>query len=116
MQNINQWSQVHVEKLGMRMVVQAVKDYAFPERMEYIKARLNRLSKSDPMYKDVFNSLCLNARKKIIKELKGSFVIALSEGKSEEVSHKLEAMLLDKTNMSINALRYNIKHSKEEED
>ncbi len=116
MQNINTWTQKQMDKIGMRVVVQAVKDFALPERMDYVKARLSRLDKSDPMYKEVFDSLCINARKKIIKELRGSFVIALSDGKSEEVAKKLENILSDKTQVSMNALRRNVKHTDLEEE
>jgi hypothetical protein len=105
MLDVTMWSNKHIKKLGMRIVVQGIRDFAFPEKMSAVKERIKRLDKKDPMYKDSVYRLMRQERKRIVKELKSSFISLLTDGRSDDVVSKLQKILDDKTGKSMEALR-----------
>lgn len=113
--NTENWQKCQTDRLAMKVVVQAVKDFAFPRKIDVIRHKVNRLKTSDPDYKDMVEKLYLNARRKVIKDLKRPFMVAFSDGKSKEIAKKLQTILEDKTGTELKRLRKNIKSLEKEE-
>lgn len=113
--NIENWQKWQTDKLAMKVVVQAVKDFAFPRKIDVIRHKVNRLKTSDPDYKDMVEKLYLNARRKIIKDLKRPFMVAFSDGKSKEIAKKLQAILEDKTGVELKKIQRNVRSLDREE-
>lgn len=90
-----------VSRIGLKVVIQAIRDFAFPQRIDAVRARILRLNKEDPMYRSEVERIYRSERRKIIKDLKSDFVIYLSDGKSEEVAGKLQRVMNDKTGLAM---------------
>ena len=113
--NIENWQKWQIDRLATKVIIQAVKDFAFPKRIDTIRCKINRLKYSDPDYEDMVEKLYLNARRKVIQDLKRPFMVAFSDGKSKEISKKLQAILEDKTGTELKKLQKNIRSLEGEE-
>ena len=109
MTDIQNWSMDKINKLGVKVVIQAVRDFAFPEKIDRVKVAIVKLDKNDPMYKDNKRQICNRERKDIIRQLKNPFLSALSAGKSDEAVLKLERIFADKTGAALKMLRARVK-------
>ena len=116
MTNTINWDQKQIDRLGLKIVIQAVRDFAFPEQIERIRSRMSKLDKGDPDYMDIVAKMFKAERKKIIKDLKGSFVRSMSNGKSDEIVRKLEKIMNDKTGQSLLSLKTHLRTTYIEED
>ena len=100
------WTDQVTGRIGLKIVVQAVKDFAAPQMIPAVGEYLCRMRK-DPMYEEIVAKTFKTERKKIIRELRTDFVVMISNGKSEEIASKLQAILDDKTGQSMRQLRKN---------
>ena len=114
---IKNWDQAHIEKMALKIIIQAVRDFAYPKKMDNVKAKYQRLDKSDPMYKENKERLFKRERKKIIKDLKNNELLAvMSSGKSTEIADKLQSVLDDKTGNLMRSLKQNVKKLERKDD
>ena len=90
--------------------------FAFPKLIEKVYWKVVKMDKNDPTYKDDVNRIFRRERKKIIKDLKSDFLVGLTNGRSEEVASKLQAILDDKTGNAMKILRKNVRSSNNNEE
>ena len=105
-----------IERIGLKIVIQAIRDFAFPKLIEKVYWKVVKMDKNDPTYKDDVNRIFRRERKKIIKDLKSDFLVGLTNGRSEEVASKLQAILDDKTGNAMKILRKNVRSSNNNEE
>lgn len=98
-----------IERIGLKIIIQATRDFAFPKQMDNVKCSVSKLSKKDPMYKEHVNRIFRRERQRIIGELKSDFLVSLTNGKSNDVADKLQAILNDKTGDAMRKFRKNVR-------
>ena len=101
--------------MATRIQLQASRDFAFPHKIDAVNRKIKTLDKTDPMYKEMKNSLYTKARKQIIKDLKSPFVIFISDGGSVKKAEYLQKILDDKTGIMLKQFKRNVKSLDREE-
>lgn len=107
------WDKTQLDKMATKTIIQAVKDFAFPNRIGTVKS-LVRKYKNDPCYLEHKEKIFKRARLQIIKDLKQPFMVLWSDGISKARAIQLQEILEDSSGIKLKALKRNVKNTERE--
>ena len=103
------------ERICTKIIIQAVKDFAFPKRMENVERKYLRLCKRETDSAIHIARMFRAERVKIIKSLQSDYMMGLTDGKSIEIARKLTIVLNDPSEKSMKDLQLAIRKADREE-
>lgn len=114
--NLKFFGKEQMERICNKIILQAIRDFAFPKQIPSVEAKYSRFDKSDPQYAMHVMRLYRSERVRIIKDLNSDYLSAITNGKSAEIARKLKAVLDDGTEDSMRELQKATKKAYKEEE